>query len=107
MGNGETSLRLRWRSKGGAGSLHYGNNSSFRFSFNSNDAFEGDILLCNSRLRKKGNPNDPSKIWEVGKLLWSSCCRNEEEIIEEFRRMKDRDKGIRKKLEEGIQDELL
>jgi len=51
---GESRPIQRWRSKGGAGTLHGGSSSSSRLSSNSKDLSDGDIVLCNSRLRKGG-----------------------------------------------------
>lgn len=78
---GESSVQPRWRSKGGVGSLHLGINFASRLSFNSND---GNIVNCNNRLWNVENTNEPTKLWELGKQLWMSCCGDEDEVIKEF-----------------------
>lgn len=85
------------RSKGGVGSLHFGNKSSSRLSINSNTIFDGDIFKCNSRLRKGGNIDESLEVWELSKQLGMSCSGDNEEVVKEFARMEKRDKEIMKK----------
>jgi len=63
--------------------------------------------MCNNKLWKGGNTDEPTKLWEVGKQLGMTCCGNEEEVIKEFGRMEDRDKEIMKKSKEGSKHESL
>ncbi|KAK7356300.1 hypothetical protein VNO80_15569 [Phaseolus coccineus] len=73
----ELRVQPRWRSKGGQGSLHYGNSSSSRFSILSNAESASDIIHCNNRLRNEEFVDESVRIWEVGKQLGMECLGDE------------------------------
>ncbi|KAK7342518.1 hypothetical protein VNO80_25473 [Phaseolus coccineus] len=58
-------------------SLHYCNNSSFKFSILSNAESASDIIHCNNRLRNEEFVDVLVRIWEVGKQLGMECLGDE------------------------------
>jgi len=78
-----------------------GINSSFILSINSNTLTDGDFGICNDKFWNVEFTDEPSKLWELGKILGVSCCREENAVIEEIERIEDRDAEVKKKDEEG------
>jgi len=98
---GTKQSRLRWRSKGGLGPLHYGINSSSRLSRCSLAESESDIIHCNNRLRFKDNVVESVRIWDAGKQLDVRCSGEEVDVVVELEGMEERDKEGKKLSEEG------
>ena len=52
---------------------------------------DGDIRNCNSRLRNNEIREEPTKLWDQGKQIGLVCRGEEEEVIQEYQCMEDRD----------------
>ena len=92
---------LRWRSKGGLGPLHYGVNSSSRLSRGSFAESDNDIEHCNNKLRVEDCVAESERIWDAGKHLGVRCSGEEVNIVVELESMEERDKEVKKNVEEG------
>ncbi|KAK7382043.1 hypothetical protein VNO80_00697 [Phaseolus coccineus] len=90
----ELRVQPRWRSKGGQGSLHYGNNSSSKFSILSNVESASDIMHCNNRLRNEEFVDESVRIWEVGQKLGMECLGDEGMVISQLKGMEVRDTEV-------------
>jgi len=95
---GETSVKKRWRSKGGVGSVLY---SPSRLSVSSGAIYDGDIAQYKDRLRCDVALDELDNLWEVGKSLGLSSSGDEEDIVKEYGRMEERDKEVAKQNDEG------
>ncbi|ESW34124.1 hypothetical protein PHAVU_001G126500 [Phaseolus vulgaris] len=67
---------------------------------------DGDIYKCNSRLCKQGNGDEPTVLWDIGKTSGIFCHGIEEEVIQEYMCMEERDMGVAKLAKEGDKDGL-
>jgi len=63
---------------------------------------DGDIYNCNSRLCEQGNGAEPTVLWEIGKISGIFCHGIEEEVIQEYMCMEERDMGLRNWPRRGI-----
>ncbi|KAK7356165.1 hypothetical protein VNO80_15431 [Phaseolus coccineus] len=79
--SGEVTVRPRWRSNGGLGSIHYGTNSESRLSRLSQVEFDNDIIQCTNRLKLEEYLAESARIWELGKHLGMKCSGDEEDVI--------------------------
>jgi len=62
---------------------------------------DGDIGNCNSRFRDNGIREEPTKLWNQGKQIGLQCCGDEEEVIQEYQCMEDRDLEFMKSITGG------
>ena len=60
-----------------------------------------NIICCNVRLAEPVNMVEPSKLWEVGKLVGIRCRGDEEEVVREYGSMEARDSEVVKISKEG------
>ena len=67
---------------------------------------DGDIYNCNSRLCEQGNGVEQIVLWEIGKTSGIFCHGIEEEGIQEYICMEERDMGVAKLAKEGDKDGL-
>jgi len=88
----EMCMIPKWRSKGGQGSIHYGNSSPST----------SDIINCNNRLKTEEVDSESVRIWEVGKQLGLECSGDEGTMTTHMESMEVRDTENMKKYEEGI-----
>ncbi|KAK7357445.1 hypothetical protein VNO80_16731 [Phaseolus coccineus] len=79
--SGEVTVRPRWRSNGGLGSIHYGTNSDSRLSRLSQVESDNDIIHCNNRLKLEEYFAESARIWDLGKHLGMKCSGDEEDVI--------------------------
>ncbi|KAL9297806.1 hypothetical protein ACSQ67_023702 [Phaseolus vulgaris] len=52
---------------------------------------DGDINKCNLRICDQGPRMDSSVLWDIGKIAGSACRGEEEEVINEYLRLEERD----------------
>jgi len=62
---------------------------------------DGDIGNCNSRLRNNESREEPTKLWDQGKQTGLVCRREEEEVIQEYQCLEDKDLEFMKSITEG------
>jgi len=95
---GETSVKKRWRSKGGVGSVLY---SPSRLSVSSGATYDSDLAQRKDRSQCDVTLDEPVNLWEVGKSLGLSNSGDEEDIVKEYGRMEERDKEVAQQNDEG------
>jgi len=62
---------------------------------------DGDIGNCNSRLRYNDMLEEPAKLWNQGKQIGLVCRKEEDEVIQEYQCMEDRDLEFLKSIAGG------
>jgi len=67
---------------------------------------DGDINNCNSRLCEQGNGAEPVDLWEIGKTTGLFCHGDEEEVVQEYVCMEERDTEVAKHAKDGDKDGL-
>jgi len=67
---------------------------------------DGDIFNCNSRLCEQGNGAEPAVLWEIGKTAGISCHGVEEEVVQEYACMEERDMEVASLAKTGDKDGL-
>jgi len=65
---------------------------------------DGDINKCNLRICDQGPGMDSSVLWDIGKIAGLACRGEEEEVINEYLRLEERDTEYAKGVEEGDKD---
>jgi len=67
---------------------------------------DGDILLCNARVLSPGSREESDNLWEVGKQFGLTCRGVEDEVVQEFNILEDRDQEEKNNAERGRPSEL-
>jgi len=62
---------------------------------------DGDIDNCNLRLREFDSPEEPIKLWEISRKVGIRCHKDEQEVIQEFSSLEERDLKTMSCVEEG------
>jgi len=62
---------------------------------------DGDINNCNACVRISGSSEEPTDLWVLGKQIGLACRGVEEEVVQEFQCMEDRDLEFEKNVEVG------
>jgi len=52
---------------------------------------DGDIDNCNIRLRESELSDKPFKLWVISRKVGIRCCKDEQEVIQEFSKLEERD----------------
>jgi len=60
-----------------------------------------DIGNCNYRIQKIETRENPNKLWDQGKRIGLGCRDDEEEVIQEYQSMEDRDLEFMKSIAGG------
>ena len=98
---GARTVQQRWRSKGGLGSLHYGNKYSTRSSSNSYALSDSEIVESNNRIRKECVESESTRIWNFGKRLGATSSQDEDIMFKEMEILEDRDRKVLSKSKKG------
>ena len=69
--------------------------------------FDGDIDNCNLRLREPVSPEEPIKLWDISRKVGIRCRKDEQEVIQEFSSLEERDLKTMSCVEEGKKGGLL
>jgi len=83
------------------GSLHCGNRYYTRSSSISYALSDSEIVECNNRIRKEAVEHEPSRIWELGKRLGTTCPRDKDTMLKELEALEDRDRQVLSKSKKG------
>ena len=62
---------------------------------------DGHIGNCNYRIRKNKTRENPTKLWDQGKQIGLVCRGDEEEVIQEYQCLEDKDLKFMKSIAEG------
>jgi len=68
---------------------------------------DGDIDNCNLRLREPDSPEEPIKLWDISRKVGIRCRKDEQEVIQEFSSLEERDLKTMSCVEEGKKGGLL
>jgi len=68
---------------------------------------DGDIDNCNLRLREPVSPEEPIKLWDISRKVGIRCRKDEQEVIQEFSSLEERDLKTMSCVEEGKKGGLL
>jgi len=78
-------------------------NSEGMFSASISD---GDIFLCNARVHSPESREESDNLWVVGKRFGLACRGEEDEVVQEYISMEDRDQEVKNSAELGKQKGL-
>ena len=68
---------------------------------------DGDIDNCNLRLRESDSLEEPVKLWEISRKVGITCRKDEQEVVQEYSCLEERDLKTMRCVEEGKKGGLL
>ena len=68
---------------------------------------DGDIDNCNLRLRESDSSEEPVKLWEISRKVGIRCRKDEQEVLQVFLFLEERDVKTMRSAEEGKKGGLL
>jgi len=68
---------------------------------------DGDIDNCNLRLCESDSPEEPIKLWEISRKVGIRCQKDEQEVVQEYSCLEERDLKTMRCVDEGKKGGLL